>query len=672
MDKSRLTKKLLTVSLLAAGLAACSGANNQINSSAGGTDSSTLTQCGASQNCVRIEFIDDPVINLNYSCSPVVNVTDETGVAVCPVNSRVEFYLQSTKSKRRVVLGAFVVQPPKNLRSDLVLLRATPLDFLSNRAEITQLSDSKAAAAINITRFLQALREHDSAKKEIEPFIDTAPVNRIRITNALKDQLDVLTEDVSAGDFGSDQFLTKLKPFFDATARTPISAQQAQTRLLNTLKAVRTGVYYGTPAITLPSSVGGGTVLDGLTGDALVNDLRLGIEGQAEKDTQSDNSGLLRSTLALFSLIDRDGAHIGNAMQWTGRANTPEGVYNLYRQNDFERLIPVTSLGGFDPITDKVNGQWQWRSVTTPQKIVDFNSGRLVRNLAMPGSETLYTNLTDDKPAPAGTIGGWVQRAVSVAKPDGTVETLPEINGTATISRAMSVNSFFDRTVWRTKDTIDSGRFVFPLHMTLRFRYGNTQNGCPQGGCTDLPNLSVTILENGNIISDFSADQPALGAPGNCLAVDPISLKDSAGVQEYRVGVVRAAYTGVNPQDAFIGPTMLFSGSVFGAHDGLQIATLATSPRVKINVAGPISDTPSPIINITDSSRAENEREGQDPAAWVNVYNTFLASRITTNLTDAQKQPYIDAAKKLQGTVTATVTPCYNTLNRTKPAPVSN
>ena len=669
MNNYSVAKKIFTMSLLAAGLAACSGANNTINSSAGGTDSNTLTKCGESQNCVRIEFIDDPVINLNYSCSPVVNVTDETGVAICPANSRVEFYLQSTKSKRRVVLGAFLVQPPEGVRKDLVLLRVTPLDLLGDRADISQLSDPKAAAAINIARFLQALREHDSAKKEIEPFIATAPVNRIRITNALKDQLDLLPEDISAVDFGSEQFLTKLKPFLDATARTPISAEQAQNRLLTTLKAVKTGIYYGTPAVTLPSSVGGGTVLDGLTGTNGINDLRLGIEGKADPDPQSDNSGLLRSTMALFSLVDREGRHIGHAMQWTGRANTPEGVYNLYRQNDFERLEPVTDLGGFDPITDKVNGQWRWRSVNTPQKIIDFNEGKLIRNFGMLGSKQLYENITADKAVPpAGTLGVWVQRPVLITKPDGTVETLPQINGTATISRAMSVNSFFDRSVWRTRDTVTSGRFVFPLHMTLRFRYGNAQNGCPQG-CNDLPNLSVTILENGNIISDFAPaqpEQPALGAAGNCLAVDPVTLKDSAGVQEYRVGVVRAAYTGSNPQDAFIGPTMLFSGEVFGKHDGLQIATLATSPRVKINIAGAISDTPSPTINITDSSRQDNELEGQDPAAWINVYNAFLASRVTTNLTEAQKQPYIEAAKRLQGTVTATVTPCYNAIDRIK------
>lgn len=665
MDNNMLVKKVFTIGLLAAGLAACSGANNQINSNASGAG--TTNTCGSSQNCVRVEFVDDPVINLNYSCSPVVNVTDETGVAICPANSRVEFYLQSTKSNRRVVFGSFLVAP-----AGQSLLRVTPLDLLSNREDVTQLNDPAATVAINVTRFLQALREHDRTGEEIEPFIATAPVNRIRITNALKDQLDLLTEDVQASDFASEQFATKLRPFLEASSRQLITPEQAQARLMTTLKAIKTGVYYGTPAITLPPSVGGAPSVIGLSnGD--VNELALGIEGKAVADASSDANGLLRSTLALYGLVDREGAHIGQALQWTGRANTPEGVYNLYRQNDFEKLRPVNTLGGFDPITNEVSGQWRWSSVTNPQKIVDFNEGRLVRNFSMVGSQRIYQNLTaETTEPPAGTIGRWIQPSVSVVRPNGSSETLPEIKGTATISQVANVNTFFDRLVWRTKDTVESGQFVFPLHVTLRFRYGSVQSGCPQGGCTDLPNLSVTILENGNIISDFSPVENPLGANGNCASVDPMTLRDTTGVQEFRVGMVRAAYTGTDPSDAFIGPTMLFSGNVFGAHDGLQISTLAAAPRVKINVAGAISESTAATINMTDSSTEANTFGGQDPARWSNLYNAYLALRDRTGLSPAQQQQLEEATKRQQGTVTATVTPCYNTLNRTKPAPVSN
>lgn len=653
MDNNTLVKKVFTMGLLAAGLAACSGANNTINSTAGGSDPSTRTACTSEQNCVQIEFVDDPVINLNYSCGSVVNVTDERGIAVCPATSKVEFYLQSTKSLRRIVLGDVLVEP-----AGTSILRLTPLDLVATRSDVTQLSSPQAAAAINITRFLQTLREQDAAGVELEPFVATAPVNRIRITDELKDQLDLLTEDIAAGTFGTDDFFVRILPFLEATERTPISAEQAQARLLTTLKAIKTGVYFGTPSITLPSSVGGTSVLDGLTGSAQINDLRLGIEGEAAPDGQSSNSGLLRSTIALYGLVDRDGAHIGQAMQWTGRANTSEGIYNLYRKNDFDKLRPINALGGFDPITDQVNGQWRWRSDNTPAKVINFNEGRLLRNYAMVGSRKLYENLTTDTNEPAaGTIGRWIQPAITSSN---ILDSLPEIIGTATISKAANVNTFFDRTVWRTPDTVSIGeRSIFPLHATLRFRYGTIEDGCPQGGCTDLPNLSVTILENGNIISDFAAVAEPLGVAGNCAVVDPISLKDAEGVQEYRVGTVRAAYTGTNPDDLFIGPTMLFSDKIFGAHDGLQIASLAATPRVKMNVAGTLSDNGSPTINITDSSTEESESDGQGAANWGNIYNAYLALHDTTGLSNAQKQPYLDAIKRQEGTVTAIVTSCY-------------
>lgn len=659
MDNKMLVKKALTISLLAAGLAACSGASNTLNSRAGGTDLSTRTECSSEQNCIRVEFIDDPVINLNYQCGSVVNVTDETGVARCPANSQVEFYLQSTNSLRRVILGKFQVEPAGSST-----LRVTPLDLVSERSEVVRLTDAEATVAVNITRFLQALRERNNAGTELEPFVETAPVNRIRITDDLKDQLDVLTEDIPASVFGSDQFITKLQPFLDATSRTPVSAQVAQARLFKALRAIKTGVFFGTPAITVPSGVAGAPSLDFLTGNPDVNSLRLGIEGEAAPDSTSGVDGVLSSTMALFSLVDRDGSHIGQAMQWTGRANTAQGLYSLYINNSFDKLRPLNTLGGFDPITHKVNGQWQWRSVSEPQKIIDFNDGQLVRNFGMFGSRKLYENLTTDKnEPPAGTLGRWVQRPFT--NQNGVNQA--EIKGTATINRSMSVNSFFDRAVWRTRDTVGVGeRFVFPLHATLRFRYGSTETGCPQNGCTDLPNLSVTILENGNIISDFAAVESPLGVAGNCAAVDPVTLKDSEGVQEYRVGVVRAAYTGTDPDDAFIGPTMLFSGDIFGAHDGLQIATLAASPRVKMNVAGAAGETPSPTINITDSSTAETESAGQEPARWSNIYNVFSFLRSTSGLTPAELERRAEAAKRREGIVTATVTPCYAALDRIK------
>lgn len=662
MENNMLVKKIFTVGLLAAGLAACSAANNQINSSAGGTDTSTRTSCNTA-DCVRIEFVDDPVINLNYSCASVFNVTDETGVARCPAGSTLQFYLQSTKTLRRVVLGSVLVQPPDSLRKDVVLLRVTPLDLVAKRDDVTRLNSPEAVAAINLTRFLQALRERNVAGVEVEPFIATAPVNRIRITDELKDQLDVLTEDVQAREFSSEQFLTKLEPFLTVTGRTLITSEQAQVRLLNTLKAIRTGVYFGSPTLSLPSSIGVDSALDSLAGS-----LNLGIEGVAAADTQSERDGLLRSTLAIYTLIDRDGASVGQGMQWTGRPRTSEELYSLYLNNGFDKLRQENTLGGFDPITDKVNGQWQWRSVSTPVKMIDFSEGRLLRNLSMVGGRGSYERITTDKnEPPAGTIGRWIQP--SFTSSDGANQ--PEIKGTATINRTVSVNSFFDRTVWRTKDTVDVGeRFVFPLHATLKFRYGNTQNGCPQNGCTDLPDLSVTILENGNIISDFSAVDNPLGAAGNCSPVDSVTLKDAEGVQEYRVGVVRAAYTGVDVNDAFIGPTMLFSGEVFGVHDGLQIGTrvgtLLAAPRVKMNIAGAIAATTLPTINITDSEAVGSELEGADPAIWGNAYNAYASSRVTTGLSSEEINRLGELGKRRQGIVTATVTPCYNAIDRMK------
>ncbi|MEC7121011.1 MAG: hypothetical protein VXW65_14080 [Pseudomonadota bacterium] len=653
MDKTSMIRGL-SLSAMTLALAACSGGSSTINTTNNNQNGAELTSCNGNE-CVAFQFVDEPVINLNYSCGSVVNVTDSQGIGSCPNKSPVTFYLQSPSSNRKISLGTVLVERP----GAEALVRYTPLDLLSdtNKAKITNLTQSEATAAINIARLLQSLRQRDPQTNEVlAPYVESAPVNQIFITNDLKAFLDVLPEDIPASSFNAGNFEERVQPWLEAAKINLESADVARTRLNRIIKTIKAGVYYGTPAITVPEVEGSDQLPGGLGTIGGLNDLRLGIEGVEQGNPN------VRSTIALYSLVDREGFHTGQAMFWSGEAKTAEDSYNLFRDNDFEKLRPVNALGGFDPITHQVNGQWIWRSEAVPERQINFNQGRLIRNFSMVGSARLYELYTTEKEVPNNTLGTWQQPAATTA--DGV---LAAITGTATISKAANVDSFLDPAVWRVKEAVrETEQFVFPLHVTLKFRYYG--GDCPvTTGCTELPDLSVTILENGNIISDFSQDTDGLKMTGNCRAVDPVSLKEldqdglDTGVQEYRVGVVRAAYTSTtSANDAFIGPSMLFSGTQFGVHDGLQIASLAASPRVKMNIAALIEGNGN--VNITDSSTEETQEGGTAPARWANIFNSFLSLKGADELTDEQKA----LARRAFGEVSATVTDCYRSIDRVK------
>lgn len=675
--------RAFALSALTLALAACSAGSNTINSKAG---SGERTECTA-KNCVQLEFTDDPVVGLNYRCDTVVNVTDNTGVAKCPNNSNVTFYLRAKTGKNEVVLGTAKVEAVRSVTDDEAsssnspLIRLTPKDLvvLDSSTSLGDLEGGNARAAINITRLLQSLRLPE------KPFVASAPVNSIFITEDIKADIDKIVDkdkkmtDIKASDFSSDDVFTKLEPWLKARNVTVLDAETAKQRLLNTLKVIKAGVYYGTPTITLPDTTtspsnGGAIDIGGTIGGIDTASLKLGIEG--EKNGEVNN----RATMATYMLTDRSGASMGQGMYWAGSASDSKAAYNLYRETDFKKLSLQSSLAGFNAVTDDIE-QLAWTTAAVaapsggtgqPATRIEFQDGRLIRNFAMVGSEKLYRLYTGIKPEeliPSGSLGLWRQFNLN---DNGSPQTTVAYSGTATIAKAVSVNTFLDPEVWRTKDTVLAGEtYVFPLHVTLSFKAGAA---CPNGtDCIDVGQLGMTILEDGNIISDLNQD---------CTDVSAATLKQTDGTQEFRIGTVRAAYTSQNNADYFIGPALLLGNSAFSANpfaatigtttfdfDGVQVGTLALAPRVKMNITALVKAVAGSrgTVNVTDATSTatkDNQNGGEDPARWAHAYNTYYALKTEANRSDAQKE----LAKRFGGTLTAQTSACY--VVKAKPAAV--
>lgn len=655
---------VFALSALSLALTACSGGSSTLNENPSLNDGTTITEC-KTNDCIELEFTDEPVVGLNYRCGTVVNMTDQTGIARCPNGSEVTFFLRAKGGKREIVLGKTVVRAVRSPTAsetvaDAPIVRLTPIDLAATSTTKVEDIDSAAAIqAVQITRFLQAIRDQS------RPYIASAPVNILVVEGQnydIKKHIDELPENINFADFKAQSQIAaleeKLAPFLVAADRQLPSEAVAKARLEVTLRAIQAGAYYGTPTITLPvindnDLVDNENIIDLLQADKL----KLGIEGQGAGGIGSDR----RATMAIYLLKDREGYSIGQGMYWSGVAKDSKTAYELYRNNAFDPMTLVNPQAGFSRFNGKIeNFVWRTNINSADQQTeIQFDEGVLVGNVAMAGGDRSYRNIVptikDGEPLPANVLGAWKQFRVS---PSGELEASPIYDGSATISKASSVNTVLEPAIWRTQDTVSVGEtYVFPLHVTFTLR-GSTD--CSLGTCPVIGEFGATILENGNIISDLD---------GDCAATDA-DLKDTSAVpsQEYRIGVIRAAYPDNQKQNFFIGPTIMLSGDAFKSVkrlsdptaapdnlDGVQIGTLTIAPRVKMNIAGVINaqEGRSGSVNITDSTLEADIKGGTKTASWVNVYSSYY--QLITNKTPDQEAK----AKNYTGGLSVQTSSCY-------------
>ncbi len=613
-------KKPFALTTLFLLLSACGGGSNTIIEDPTSTDEEAAIQCvNTEKSCVDLVFDDTPVINLNYECGKYRGVTNATGVARCPIDSNVNFYLKATNGVRRVNLGTFSVKSVRNSDAseaqDTSLIRVGVKELAENTtdATITILDNSAAATtAINISRLLQALR------RDSEPYINTAPVNRVYIDNDVKADIEKLSKNIDAKDFQDGSFEEKLTPWFEAQKRTLLDNATAKARLEKHILAIKSGIFFSTPTATLDLGQQlGSTSLD------------LGISGS------NDNQ---RASVALFSLADRVGQSVGYGMQWTGQFTTVQDTYKLFLTSNFAkmRLNSGEAKSIINPYTNrltdtsfKVDSKNSGAEANTyANDIFSFTTGKVIRDLGVLGSTSVYEFYTGIKLEDKSELGTWQQKNAA---------GINSFTGNATLFKTGAVNTYLDPAVWRTKDSVKSGNYFFPLYATLTFAYDNEYiEQCKKQGltCASSDSLPVVFLENGDIMTDANTvatnSQPLCGGTGSSNA-------------QTRIGTVRAAYPSTDNNQLYISPSIILSGAQFGVLDGVQIGTSALSPRVKINLAGikQAAAGQNGTINITDA-QGNDTASGEIPASWANGYNTFTSIRV------AQRQAEIDSENKVE------------------------
>lgn len=629
---SKLPFALTTLCLM---LSACGGGSNTINEDpTGGGTGNVVSECPTSNaTCVDVLFDDTPVVNLNYECGTYRGLTTATGVARCPIDSNVTFFLKNPDNARRVTLGTVAVKPVRNViaaeagSDSLIRITTKDLAEATTNTAITALDSTVGATtAINMSRLLQTLA------RTSEPYVDSAPINRVYIDTDVKTGIEKLEKDIVPADFQSNEIVAKLQPWLEVQKRTLISADEAKRRLNKVVVTKNAGIFTANPTLDVGFS------------SSFNVDLKLGVS--------STNSNSTFASMAMYSSVDRSGQNTGFGLQWVSNATNLADKYTIYLKNNFSKMSLTTPQAGFNPYTKRFSnfsfnvGPKTYTSSadanTYNGDVFSFANGKLVRDVAVLGSSDVYELYTNEAIKDRSELGTWEQKSSLGAT---------NFSGTATVSKVASVNTYLDPAVWRVKDGVRTGEnYLFPLYMTLTLNYDKAYtDACST--CAASQTIPVAVLENGDIITDGDNTTAFAGSKAMC---------GEGGITQKRIGTVRAAAPSGDGSQLFFNPSILLAGSQFGALDGTVIGI---ESRIKINLAGirNVATGQRGSINATSADLGESD---QNPAIWTNLYNFFTSLRVNyqpaTNetlvaITPEQKL----AANQLAGTLQANTSECY-------------
>lgn len=623
----KLTHRLLALPALIALLSACGEASNDLADPIANTDELTTITCQEKDFCISGQFVDEVVVGLNYTCNLVEGITDDDGVFTCPNNSVVTFFLKSATGNRKIDIGKYRVRTLGNASSSNLIkinLIVTPESLLTS-VDTTADGDTPVKLP-NVLRLLQAL--------DNDGHTGNNAINRIVIDPKDKKAIDELPVDVVVTDFArtTADFDNLLKPMFDTIAGKSISSitpEQALARYQSFLPVIHGGVYEIVPNIA----------------GVVNNDKSQTFNGMFGRFSNSD----LHSMVSMFFLVDREGKTIGNGLEWQNTFTDAELNNDLIVSRLLFGVAPTnlefsSTDMGFDG-DGKVKPNFILNSTTGKVKITQ---GTLLKG-SIAGSERFYRNtygLTDTEALDSTKLGKW-QRLGN--------DNALQLTGTFNLQKNRDINMYLDSTIWRTIDNIAVGdKPIFPLHLTMRLKDGDRTaicGGVGGNGCL-VGDMGITILENGNIITDRD---------NNCGAVDSVTLQDSASaMQEHRLGLVATVLRDTTQQAVpLIAPLMLvgsWAGQLpstdpwqkfYGIYMGVS-AGFPGGTKMQIDISRILDN----IVSI-QHQQDEQASYGVTPV-WTNYIKSMRSYSMTTEQKTAIKP-------ELSGLVTSVQTQaCYN------------
>lgn len=664
------------VILLATVLAGCSSSNNLKNPQ----NSTTVeSSCDPSQtSCVQGQFVADEVVaGLGYTCTnsgagiTVTSTTDSSGLFTCPNGSDATFYIGSSNSSNRITLGHVNINAqhvPGSSTSGTVssngILTVSPASLsesiLAGQVPRDPTTDTTVMTTI---RFLKAI-DDDGDTWNNPSFSAFNATNRIVIDEQVTGQLGKLTASVDAAEFSKGDLTSTLLGFIGSIPGKNVSNQNsdvpsldiAQSQYRDFLNRWRSGVYLssGINCAYAVSSFGlgtAGTVLgqslydegmcnpQGTSGTPRSGDLMLFVDrsgyGFGFGITSEDN--IISTSPTAFYIRDKSSPVAAGAAAGTPAPSAYTGGPAFARPFAFDTgaisLNADSQLGIIKPDTVVATSvepiHWsgtlfQGMVASTPSNFANIYGGS-------------YTSGSNDSILGSWTYGISTQTTTYVSK------------GQYFMYDYKAVNPYLDASVF--------GKLNFPLNLQLTFVYnGSASSAAPSAGpCNPvsfLPgycyldmspsatatkagissyanspgSINVTILPNGNIVTNLNGDCNHFPAPNT----EP--LFDQSQHREMRVGFISTVLSGVMPSDT--------TGATVNQLSLTLLFPAAADSLLPVSLQGVLagvnySPTINSLVMLPVSGANAFKIKAADQMVWRNYFKTVAASSSSPPTTDA-------------------------------------
>lgn len=634
-------KYLLTIALstLMSGLTACGGESANIipekNNNSTVNGSCTV---GAS-NCIQFA-LDYPFDGLNFSCSSDTQNTFVTlmdlknGVATgtCNYSDRVNVFLLG-KADKRIALGSFPISNIALVSTDQIP-RLTVLDIakgMTNRdATVLDPSDATVKTAMNLVKIIQALALQ---QKSINTKTD---IQALYMSDSIRESLDKITSSVTAQQMVNGEYAAIIKPWLDVSVISDAEAFAVVSQLLNISNAA---VYQ--PEFSLFST--SGSVVSSLTGSD-------GLTG-CNKDVCAANDTTTKHLFGHFMLLtDRQGYTFGSGLQWRGLAKSGltsiAGVNaELLRSYKPTRMTALPQNHWINPLNKRIDQNY-YIGVDDPNSDdLIINQGKLYNDYMIAGKEKFYKLLTQKTTVTTEDLkdlGQWQQRY-------GVSDTF---KGSLDLFKVYPI-TYLDKQVFKSSNNVSAGEnYIFPLYADLTFKF--TDSSVPS------LKLGIVIDEKGDIRTNMkSAATDTDMSTGSCSLTVGSNLKDSNGVQQYRLGTTSRAFI----DDRAISIRMILGDealkSVNGALIGVNSTIQISATGEKIVVGGALVH----LQNLLNASTGSTGRitftdSAGNAVKWANSYASFQKVYNANNTDETTDDTAL--AKLSGGTLEMSLAPCYS------------
>lgn len=634
-------KYLLTIALstLMSGLTACGGESANIIPEKNNNSTVNGSCTAGASNCIQFA-LDYPFDGLNFSCSSDTQNTFVTlmdlknGVATgtCNYSDKVNVFLLG-KADKRIALGSFPISNIALVSTDQIP-RLTVLDIakgMTNRdATVLDPSDATVKTAMNLVKIIQALALQ---QKSINTKTD---IQALYMNDSIRESLDKITSSVTAQQMVNGEYAAIIKPWLDVSVISDADAFAVVSQLLNISNAA---VYQ--PEFSLFST--SGSVMSSLTGSD-------GLTG-CNKDVCAANDTTTKHLFGHFMLLtNRQGYTFGSGVQWRGLAKSGltsiAGVNaELLRSYKPTRMTALPQNHWINPLNKRIDQNY-YIGVDDPNSDdLIINQGKLYNDYMIAGKEKFYKLLTQKTTVTAEDLkdlGQWQQRY-------GISDTF---KGSLDLFKVYPI-TYLDKQVFKSSNNVSTGEnYIFPLYADLTFKFTDTS----------VPSLKLGIVidEKGDIRTNMKpAATDTDMSTVSCDTTVGSNLKDSNGVQQYRLGTTSRAFI----DDRAISIRMILGDealkSVNGALIGVNSTIQISATGEKIVVGGALVH----LQNLLNASTGSTERITFTDSAggvvkWANSYASFQKVYNANNTDETTDDTAL--AKLSGGTLEMSLAPCYS------------